>query len=394
MSAWRTDPVLRRAVGSEIAAGAGPAEGSVARVVGSRGPTLGLDGAALARSDLLTEHLGLGPLGACAEDPDVTDVLVNGDGRVWVDGSAGLRETAVRLDGPAEVRALACRLAGLAGRRLDESQPWVDGQLAPGVRLHAVLPPVAVDGPCLSLRLAARRAATLDGLVARGTLTPGTARLLRRVVGARVSFLVSGATGAGKTTLLGALLREAPPGERLVVVEDVAELRLDHPHVVALQGRAANVEGVGAVSVRDLVRQALRMRADRLVVGEARGPEVVDLLAALNTGHAGAGTIHANAAADVPARCVALGATAGQEPAAVLAQLRTAVRCVVHVTRESGARRVTEIGVVVGDEVRPAWRRDGPADEGAAGELERLVGARPVRPVPVPASGASVGGPP
>ena len=289
--------------------------------------------------------MGLGPLAPLVADPEVTDVLVNGDGTAWVDRGAGVERSAVGVPA-AELRALAVRLAGLAGRRLDDAQPWVDGLLPGGVRLHAVLPPLVEGGPHVSLRVPRRRHGGVDDLVATGTASGGTGQVLRGLVRSRRSLLVTGGTGAGKTTVLGALLAECPPGERVVVVEDVRELDPDHPHVVRLQGRAANVEGVGEVAMSVLVRQALRMRPDRLVVGEVRGAEVRDLLAALNTGHeGGAGTLHANGPEEVPARLEALGALAGMPRAAVHAQLRGALQAVVHVVRDGPRRRVDRVGV-------------------------------------------------
>jgi pilus assembly protein CpaF len=280
-------------------------------------------------------------------DPDVTDVLVNGDGSVWVDRGEGVRRTERRV-GSVELRDLAVRLAGLAGRRLDDAQPWVDGALPGGVRLHAVLPPLAEHGPQVSLRIARRRPGGVAALRTLGVVGAEMAQVLRALVGVRASFLVTGGTGAGKTTVLGALLAECPAGERIVVVEDVRELDPQHPHVVRLQGRAANVEGTGEVTLAVLVRQALRMRPDRLVVGEVRGAEVRDLLTALNTGHdGGAGTLHANGPEEVPARLEALGSLAGMPREAVHAQLRGALQAVIHVTRRTGGRRVVDrIGVL------------------------------------------------
>lgn len=249
------------------------------------------------------------------------------------------------------VRRLAQRLAAVAGRRLDDARPWVDARLPDGTRLHAVLPPVSVGSACLSLRVVRPRAFTLEELVAAGTLPPGGQRLLRALVEARLSFLVSGGTGTGKTTLLSALLGLVGPGERIVLAEDSAELRPDHPHVVRLEARPANQEGAGLVTLADLVRQALRMRPDRLVVGEVRGPEVADLLAALNTGHeGGCGTVHANAAAHVPARMEALGSAAGLDRAALHSQLAAALTLVIHLVRDRGGqRRVAEVHVLERD---------------------------------------------
>ena len=223
-----------------------------------------------------------------------------------------------------------------------------------GVRLHAVLPPLADGGPHLSLRFARHRPGGVDALARLGAVTPDMAELLRGVVAARVSLVVTGGTGAGKTTVLAALVAECPADERVVVVEDVRELDPEHPHVVRLQGRGPNVEGVGGVTLVDLVRQALRMRPDRLVVGEVRGAEVRELLAALNTGHEGGmSTLHANGPAEVPARFEALGALAAMPREGVHAQLREALRVVVHVVRRGGHRIVDRVGVVVPDPGRP-----------------------------------------
>jgi len=296
---------------------------------------------------LRSEIVGLGPLQRLVGDPSVTDVLVNGPDEVWVDRGDGLVRAPVRFADDGAIRRLAQRLAASAGRRLDAAAPWVDVRLPSGARLHAVLPPVSPDGPCLSLRVPRRLAFTLEDLVSAGSVPPAGADLLRRLVEARSAFLVSGGTGTGKTTVLSTLLGLAHPSERMVLVEDSGELRPDHPHVVRLEARPPNVEGAGEVTLRDLVRQALRMRPDRLVVGEVRGAEVVDLLAALNTGHeGGCGTVHANAAGDVPARLEALALAAGLGRAALHSQLAAGVEAVVHLTRDrDGRRRILEVAV-------------------------------------------------
>jgi pilus assembly protein CpaF len=290
---------------------------------------------------LCADLIGAGPLEPLLAEPEVTDVLVNGPREVWVDDGQGLRRTSVTFPDEASVRRLAQRLAAAAGRRLDDASPYVDARLAGGVRLHALLPPLAPGGTCVSLRLPPRRSFTLADLVPHELVG-----ILRAIVGARLAFLVTGGTGTGKTTLLSALLSLAAPGERLLLVEDSAELRPLHPHVVRLESRPANLEGAGGVGLRDLVRQALRMRPDRLVVGEVRGKEVVDLLAALNTGHeGGCGTLHANAAADVLPRLEALACAAGLSREAVHSQISAALDVIVHLTRDPGGgrRRVSEI---------------------------------------------------
>ncbi|MFH0243103.1 TadA family conjugal transfer-associated ATPase [Streptomyces sp. HK10] len=332
-------------------AGAEPTPARVAAALRAQGRLLG-DSAVLGVVEALrSEMVGAGPLEPLLAEPEVTDVLVTAPDEVWVDRGGGVERTAVRFPDAAAVRRLAQRLATSAGRRLDDAHPWVDARLPDGTRLHAVLPPVAVGCTCLSLRVVRPRAFALPELVAAGTVPPGGGTLLGAVLDARLSFLVSGGTGSGKTTLLSSLLGLVGPKERIVLAEDSAELRPDHPHVVRLETRPANQEGVGRVTLRDLVRQALRMRPDRLVVGEVRGAEVTDLLAALNTGHeGGCGTVHANAAADVPARLEALGTTAGLDRTALHSQLAAALSVVVHLVRDRrGRRRIAEIHVLEQD---------------------------------------------
>jgi pilus assembly protein CpaF len=347
------------------------------------------DTAVLQLADQIHDHLvGAGPLAPLLADPLITDVLVNGT-QVWVDRGAGLHRAPVDVGGGEDVRRLAQRLAAACGRRLDEGQPYADARLPDGTRLHAVLPPVATTGPYLSLRTFRQRPFNLDDLVRHGTVPAQVAALLTAIVAARLAYLVTGGTGSGKTTLLGTLLGLVPPTERIVLVEDAAELRPVHPHVVALQARTSNVEGAGAIGLTDLVRQALRMRPDRLIVGECRGAEIVDLLGALNTGHdGGAGTLHANAPADVPARLEALGMLGGLPRAALHAQILAALQVVVHVRRSDRGRLLESISVLlpIGDQrlatVVPAWRRDqgvGPA----AAALAHLLVRRGVRIPPV-----------
>lgn len=334
-------------VWAQIRAGRAPTVGLVAQVLDGESLVLGEAGATRARSDLAAQVLGAGPLEPLLADPQVTDVLVNAGSGVWVDRGDGLTRTDCQVGDEAAVRRLAVRLAGIAGRRLDDTSPYVDGLLPGGVRLHAVLPPIAVEGSHISLRVPRQEAPSLAELEQWGMFGAGWLRLLRALVSRRCSFVVSGGTGSGKTTLLGALLGEVDVGERLVIVEDVRELAIVHPHVVRLQSRPANVEGRGGIGLTSLVRQSLRMRPDRLVVGEVRGAEVREMLAALNTGHeGGCGTLHANTAADVVARFEALGALAGLAPPAVHAQLLSAVQVVVHLRRSSGLRFVDTVAVL------------------------------------------------
>lgn len=308
------------------------------------------------------EVLGAGPLEALLVTKDVTDVLVNGPDEVWVDQGGGLRRTSIRLSGPEEVADLAKRLAARAGRRLDAAHPWVDATLPDGCRLHAVIPPVAAGCALLSVRTMRRRSLSLTDLVRDG-LEPDIAELLVQIVRARVSFLVSGGTGSGKTTLLSMLLEHVAPTERVIVAEDADELRPDHPHTVKLLSRPPNIEGTGELTLRTLVRQALRMRPDRIVVGEVRGAEVIELLMALNTGHqGGAGTVHANSVLDVPARIRALGMLADISAEAIDAQLISAVDVLIHVARDAdGIRGIHQIAMLesaAGEPtVSPVWRR-------------------------------------
>jgi len=377
---------LPGAAWEQIRQGRAPDVDLLGRVAGTGLATLGVDGVASVREGLRSQLLGTGPLEPLLADDDVTDVAVNGDGSVWVDRGFGMERVEVDVGGPEAQRRLAVRLAGLAGRRLDETAPYVDGQLPSGVRLHAILPPLVAGGPHLTLRVPARSRAGLVDLGRRGLFPPRWLALLRSLVTRRVAFLISGGTGAGKTTLLGALLAEVGADERLVVVEDVRELRVAHDHVIRLEARPANVEGAGEVSLTTLVRQALRMRPDRLIVGEVRGAEVRELLAALNTGHeGGCGTVHANAAIDVVARFEALGALADLSPPAVHAQLASAVDVVIHLRRSSvdgqRVRCVESIGVLGGTPsgrpvVTTALRWDGRAEERGPGwaRLSELLG--------------------
>ncbi|MFG1883768.1 TadA family conjugal transfer-associated ATPase [Micromonospora sp. NPDC049102] len=345
-----TDPVTPAAIVSAVRAE------PTAAVLG--------DTAVLRIADRVHDDLvGAGPLASLLADPEVTDVLVNGV-RVWVDRGAGLHQVAVPVGSVEDVRRLAQRLIASAGRRLDDGSPYADARLPDGTRLHAVLPPVATEGPYLSLRTFRHRPFTLDELVRQGTVPRPVAPLLAAVVAARLAYLVTGGTGSGKTTLLNTLLGLVPATERIVLVEDAAELQPGHPHVVGLQARTANVEGTGVVSLGDLVRQALRMRPDRLVVGECRGAEVVDLLAALNTGHdGGAGTLHANTPSDVPARLEALGMLGGLPRAALHAQVVAALQVLLQVRRGDQGRVLESICLLLPEgpervaSVVPAWVR-------------------------------------
>lgn len=317
------------------------------------------------------ELMGAGPLQPLLEDPTVTDVLVNGRHGVWVDRGNGLERCDVVVE---DVRALASRLATLASQRLDDAVPVVDGRLPDGSRLHAVLAPVAAEGAHISLRTLRRRAFTVADLTALGFLDDRGAQVLRGLVEVRANVLVSGATGSGKTSLLACALSLVPPSERIVCIEEAAELAPTHPHVVHLQVRRPNVQGAGGIGLDVLVRTAMRMRPDRLVLGECRGSEVREVLGALNTGHDGGwATVHANSADDVPARLVALGALAGMTPAAVAVQARAAIDAVLHLRRDETGRRVlAQVGVLVAD--GPESMRCEPALRRVDGSLQTTTG--------------------
>lgn len=326
------------------------------------------------------DSLGVGILEQLLALDGVTDIVVNGPDQVWFDRGRGLEESELRFRSDAEVRRLATRLAVACGRRLDDAQPFADGRLrrADGsqIRIHALLSPPADNGTCLSLRILRQAVTTLAELVNLGSLNQDIADLLRAVVRHRQAFLVVGGTGSGKTTLLSALLAEVPDNERLLCIEDTAELQPPHPHVVSLVARARNTEGSGEITLSDLLRQALRMRPDRIVVGEIRGAEVVDLLAALNTGHdGGAGTVHANSLTEVPARLEALAALGGLDRVALHTQLSAAVRVVIAMRRTATGRQVHQLGVLHGNPVTATviWDIDqGPAPGFA--EFARQVG--------------------
>ncbi|MFC7789019.1 TadA family conjugal transfer-associated ATPase [Microbacterium sp. MAHUQ-60] len=290
--------------------------------------------------------------GALAEhvrDQRVTDIFVNGAQGLFVDRGNGAEHVTGWNASEREVRDLAVALVGAGGRHLDDQSPCVDVRLDDGIRVHAVLAPIATTGTALSVRVPRVLGADLDALERSGTFTAAQRAWLGELVMQRANILITGGTGTGKTTLLTALLSEAGPGERIVTIEDVAELRPRHPHHVALEARQPNLEGAGRITLAMLVRESLRMRPDRLVVGECRGEEVRELLTALNTGHdGGAGTLHASGLADVPARLEALGALAGMDATALARQVVSAFTIVLHLERSSdGHRRIARAGSFV-----------------------------------------------
>ena len=300
---------------------------------------------------IVRDTVGLGPLEDLLADPSVEEVMVNGPDEVYVERAGRIEEVDVRFPDEEELRNAIERILAPLGRRIDELSPMVDARLADGSRINVVIPPLAVDGPALSIRRFGASRPGARELVERGSLSSPQCELLGQAVEDRRSILVSGGTGAGKTTLLNALSGFIDPGERIVTIEDAAELRLQQRHVVRLESRPASVEGKGEVTVRDLLRNALRMRPDRIVIGEVRGSEALDLLTALNTGHEGAlSTLHANSAADALSRLetLALMAGVGLPHEAIAEQVQRGVDLVVHVERRSdGSRRVAEIAEVV-----------------------------------------------
>ncbi|MDR7161642.1 TadA family conjugal transfer-associated ATPase [Arthrobacter sp. BE255] len=342
------DSGLLESVRESVMAESGPVTASrVAAAVQATGKMLGTAGSLAAVERISAELNGLGPLQELTRDPAVTDIFVNAPDSVWLDRGNGLERAAVSFAGEPQVRALAARLVAAGGRRLDDGSPCVDVRLDGGYRIHAVLPPISTAGTLLSVRIRREQVFTMEELRAGGMFGETVQDVLERVVGHRLSFLISGATGSGKTTLLSTMLSLCSPRERMVLIEDASELNPVHPHVVSLESRHGNLEGGGEVDLGELVRQALRMRPDRLVVGECRGAEVRELLTAMNTGHTGGGgTIHANTATAVPARLTALGALAGLGQEAVRLQASSALDVVIHVDRPPSGRRVACIGVV------------------------------------------------
>lgn len=292
-----------------------------------------------------------GPLAPYVGRPSITDVFVNGAKQVWIDRGGGLEFVGDVGMTEVDVRALAVRLINLGGRHIDEAAPCVDVRLAGGVRVHAVLPPISATGTLLSIRVPSREPFGLAELDFAGFFSEVPLERVKALIDARENVLISGASGAGKTTFLGALLGAASELERIVAIEDVAELQVEHPHFVSLEARQANLEGAGGYGLPALVREALRMRPDRLVVGECRGAEIRELLSALNTGHdGGAGTLHANSLKDVPSRLEALGALAAMDATAIARQAVSAIGAVLHVDRVDGRRRLTHLGRLVLDD--------------------------------------------
>jgi len=286
------------------------------------------------------------------ENPLVTDILVNGYKEVWIDQGSGLERTKLSFLNEESVRSLAQQLALSTGRRLDQSQPYVDAQLSKAIRLHAILSPVSNPGSIISLRIHRPEVLSLNDLVENFTITKKQKDFFEKIIKENKPFVISGGTGSGKTTLLNSLLSSCDENQRILIIEDSRELNPQHPHVVSLESRPANIEGMGLITMKDLIRQSLRMRADRLIIGEVRGIEVIDWLSALNTGHRGSvGTIHANSMHEVVIRFESLGLISGLSKEAIHSQLKTALNFAIHIEKDlQGKRKVVGIGEFKVDE--------------------------------------------
>src|SRR5829696_4044545 len=363
-------------------AGESDVDGQVRDLVDREAPALSEDDRLALAERVVRLAAGLGPLESLFADGDVDEVMVNGPGDVWVERAGRLERTDVRFDSDADLRHAIERILAPLGRRVDEASPLCDARLPDGSRVNVVIPPLSLGGACLTIRRFRREGFSLRDLVTGGTLSPTVAELLAVAVASRASVLVSGGTGSGKTTTLNALSGAIPGGERIVTVEDAAELRLRQRHVVRLESRPANLEGRGEVTIRQLVRNALRMRPDRIVVGEVRGPEALDMLQALNTGHDGSlTTVHANSPQDALRRVetLALMAGVGLPHEAVREQVASAIDLIVHQARlPDGSRAVQSVTEVVraptGAGVRDLYRHGGEPRAPAAGRLaERLA---------------------
>ncbi|MCS6828249.1 MAG: CpaF family protein [Caldilinea sp.] len=319
---------------------------------------LGLPMSRLERADifdqLVADILGLGPLEALLADDAVTEILVNGPSKVYVERGGKLELTHVKFRDNEDVMRVIERIVTPLGRRVDESSPMVDARLPDGSRVNVIIPPLSLIGPAISIRKFPKHALTPDELIKKGAMTPGIADFLRACVKAALNIVVSGGTGTGKTTILNALSSFIPEDERIITIEDAAELRLQQPHVVRLESRPPNVEGKGAVTIRQLVINALRMRPDRIVVGEVRGGEALDMLQAMNTGHEGSmTTVHSNSARDTLRRVETMVLMAGMDLPlrAIREQIASAFDLIVHLGRLSdGSRKIVQIAEVQGME--------------------------------------------
>ena len=326
----------------------------VAEIISMRGMVLSAAEQQVVVVDICNDVLGLGPLEPLLARDDIADIMVNGAGKVYIEVSGQIQLTDIRFRDNAQLMNICQRIVSAVGRRVDEASPICDARLADGSRVNVIVPPLALDGPTLTIRKFKRDKLTLDKLISYGTISVAGAKVLEIAAACRCNILVSGGTGSGKTTLLNCLTRYIDEGERIVTCEDAAELQLQQPHVVRLETRPPNLEGAGQVSMRDLVKNCLRMRPERIIVGEVRGPEAFDLLQAMNTGHDGSmGTIHANTPRDALARVENMVAMGGYNlPAkAVREQIAAAVNVVVQASRlRDGTRKITHISEVIGME--------------------------------------------
>ena len=333
--------------------------------------------------------LGLGPLEPFVRDPDVTEIMVNGWDTIYVERGGKLYWTGTKFHDDQQLRRTIDKIVGKVGRRVDEASPYVDARLPDGSRVNAIIPPLALDGPSLTIRKFSADPYGADDLIEFGTFTSATAKFLEACVRGRINIMVSGGTGAGKTSTLNVLSSFIPDDERIVTIEDAAELRLQQPHVVRLEGRPPNIEGKGQVSIRDLVRNSLRMRPDRIVVGEVRGAEALDMLQAMNTGHDGSiSTIHSNSPRDSLSRLETITLMAGMDlsPRSIREQIASAIQLIVHQQRlKDGTRRFTHITEIAGMEGDTITLQDlflfdfsaGIDDEGKFRGRLRSTGLRP-----------------
>lgn len=327
-------------------------ERTIAEIADERGIQINAREQRQLADELVHDMVGLGPLEPLLEDDSIADIMVNGPGKVFAERRGKLVLTSARFRDFEHVANVARRIAAGVGRRIDEGSPMVDARLADGSRVNIIFPPLALQGACISIRKFARKRIDFDVIVASGSASPQMAKVLRIASAARLNIIISGGTGAGKTTLMNALSQSIDPGERIVTVEDAAELQLQQPHVVSLETRPPNLEGKGEVTQRDLVRNALRMRPDRLIVGEVRGPEAFDMLQAMNTGHDGSmSTIHANNTRDAMTRIESM-VQMGQPNLplrAIRNQIVGAVDLIVQLERmRDGIRRITQVTDVIG----------------------------------------------
>ena len=298
--------------------------------------------------------LGHGPLERLLADETITEIMVNGPHDIWIERHGRLYETAVRFDDESHLRRMINKIVAQVGRRIDEGQPMVDARLPDGSRVNAVIPPLSLSGPLLTIRKFQNKRFDLNELIRIGTLSPDTVEFLRRCVRAKLNILISGGTGTGKTTLLNAVSASIPDADRIVTIEDAAELSLAQRHVLRLESRPKNMEGEGEIPIRALVRNSLRMRPDRIIVGEVRGPEALDMLQAMNTGHDGSlSTVHANSPRDALARIETMVLMAGYDlpVRAIRQQVSSALELIIHIERlEDGSRKVSHITEVQGME--------------------------------------------